>query len=288
VVHEAVELLAYELQTDDVEVVFDLAEDLPVLWADAHQLHQVVVNLVANAHQAMRRAAAARRIRLTTRLDRYRVWLEIADTGPGIPRELQAKIFEPFFTTKPAGQGTGLGLSLCRGIVEDHRGALTVESEPGGGATFRIDLPRLPRPAPAPEAVVPPAPVRIAPRRILVVDDEAEIAGVLAEALERVGHRVEVAANGAEALEILTARACDLVISDTKMPGLDGLDLYREVERRFPSLRERMIFVTGDVLDAEKLAFLERSGVPVLMKPFDVREVRHLVHQVLVRGSHEP
>jgi signal transduction histidine kinase len=287
VVHEAVELLAYELQTDDVEVVFDLAEDLPVLWADAHQLHQVVVNLVANAHQAMRRAAAARRIRLTTRLDRDRVWLEIADTGPGIPRELQAKIFEPFFTTKPAGQGTGLGLSLCRGIVEDHRGALTVESEPGGGATFRIDLPRLPRPAPAPEAVVPPAPVRIAPRRILVVDDEAEIAGVLAEALERVGHRVEVAANGAEALEILTARACDLVISDTKMPGLDGLDLYREVERRFPSLRERMIFVTGDVLDAEKLAFLERSGVPVLMKPFDVREVRHLVHQVLVRGSHE-
>jgi len=100
VVQEAVELLAYELRTDNIEVVFDLADDLAVLWADAHQLHQVIVNLVANAHQAMRRTAAPRRIRLTTRRDRARarVQLEIADTGPGIPHDIQARIFEPFFT----------------------------------------------------------------------------------------------------------------------------------------------------------------------------------------------
>ena len=186
VVQEAVELLAYELRTDNIEVVFDLADDLAVLWADAHQLHQVIVNLVANAHQAMRRTAAPRRIRLTTRRDRARarVQLEIADTGPGIPHDIQARIFEPFFTTKPPGQGTGLGLSLCRGIIEEHGGTLGVESEPGHGATFRIELPLLTRPASAPEAVSQPlAPLEIAPKRILVVDDEPGVAGVLAEAL---------------------------------------------------------------------------------------------------------
>lgn len=228
VVQEAVELLAYELRTDNIEVVFDLADDLAVLWADAHQLHQVIVNLVANAHQAMRRTAAPRRIRLTTRRDRARarVQLEIADTGPGIPHDIQARIFEPFFTTKPPGQGTGLGLSLCRGIIEEHGGTLGVESEPGHGATFRIELPLLTRPASAPEAVSQPlAPLESAPKRILVVDDEPGVAGVLAEALGRVGHHVEVAADGAQALEILAGRACDLIITDTKMPGLDGIDL---------------------------------------------------------------
>jgi len=287
VVQEAVELLAYELRTDNIEVVFDLADDLAVLWADAHQLHQVIVNLVANAHQAMRRTAAPRRIRLTTRRDRARarVQLEIADTGPGIPHDIQARIFEPFFTTKPPGQGTGLGLSLCRGIIEEHGGTLGVESEPGHGATFRIELPLLTRPASAPKAVSQPlAPLEIAPKRILVVDDEPGVAGVLAEALGRVGHHVEVAADGAQALEILAGRACDLIITDTKMPGLDGIDLYREVERRFPALRERMIFVTGDVLDAEKRAFLERTGAAFLTKPFDVQEVRRLAHQVLAGG----
>src|SRR5438132_9536548 len=132
VVQEAVELLGYELRTDNVEVSLRLAEDLPVLWADGHQLHQVLVNIVANAHQAMRQSPARRKISITTRSEpaSQRVHLEITDSGPGIPADIRAKIFEPFFTTKPLGQGTGLGLSLCRGIVAEHDGAITVESEP--------------------------------------------------------------------------------------------------------------------------------------------------------------
>jgi len=241
-----------------------------------------VVNLIANAHQAMRRAADPRRIRITTRSepDRARVRLEIADTGPGIPRDIQAKIFEPFFTTKPPGQGTGLGLSLCRGIIEEHSGTLTVESAPSQGATFRIELPLLSRPAAAPETSAPVALPSITPKTILVVDDEPDIADVLADALRLVGHHVEVVGDGTQALELLATRTYDLIMSDTRMPGLDGIGLYREVERRFPTLRERIVFVTGDVLDAEKLAFLEGTGAPFLMKPFDVEEVRRLVHQI--------
>jgi len=99
------------------------------------------------------------------------------------------------------------------------------------------------------------------------------------------GHHVEVALGGDRALELLTQRTYDLVLSDTKMPGVDGVGLYREIERRFPALRERVVFLTGDVLDPEKRAFIERAGLPFLTKPFDVEEVRRVVHQVLAGGG---
>ena len=284
VVQEAVELLGYELRTDNVEVSLRLAEDLPGLWADGHQLHQVLVNIVANAHQAMRRSPARRQISITTRSEpaSQRVHLEITDSGPGIPAEIRAKIFEPFFTTKPLGQGTGLGLSLCRGIVAEHDGAITVESEPGRGTTFAITLPVVPRPAAivSPDAAEAPAPV--GPKTILVVDDEPEIAAILVEALGREGHRVEIASNGADALRRLERQGYDLVVTDTKMPVMDGMELYRELGRRFPALGRRIIFVTGDVLDAEKRRFLESSGAPFLTKPFDLSEMRRAVRKLLV------
>src|SRR4029453_240075 len=111
-------------------------------WADPHQLHQVVVNLVTNAHQAMRETPPGR-ITLATGMTAGgdRVWLEVRDTGPGITPEIQRRIFEPFFTTKPPGVGTGLGLSLCQGIVESHGGRIWVVGSDGPGAIFRVELP---------------------------------------------------------------------------------------------------------------------------------------------------
>src|SRR5438128_192816 len=149
VIQGALEMLAYELRTDSVEVTCEFAAGLPPLWADSHQLHQVLVNLIANAHHAMRKQPkpAPRRIRLASQLDRehQRVRLTVADTGPGIAPEIREKIFEPFFTTKLAGEGTGLGLSLCRGIIEEHGGTISIQSEPGQGATFVIELPLVER-----------------------------------------------------------------------------------------------------------------------------------------------
>ena len=133
-----------------------LAAELPRLWADPHQLQQVLVNLVTNAQQALREVAAPRQLTLTTRWDpaRTRVTLEVADTGPGMPPEIQARIFEPFFTTKPPGVGTGLGLPLCQGIIEGHGGTIGVTSQPGQGTTFRVELPVgvVPAPPPVPAA----------------------------------------------------------------------------------------------------------------------------------------
>ena len=289
VVQEAVELLGYELRTDNVEVALELAEDLPVVWADGHQLHQVVVNLVANAHQAMRHMDADRRITIRTRLERERLLLEVIDTGPGIPAEIQTRIFEPFFTTKPQGEGTGLGLSLCKRMVEEHEGTITADSEVGRGTTFRIELPVVSRPiSAAPAARAPESLPPISGKAVLVVDDEPDIAATLAEALQGDGHQVEVAADGAKALEMLGRRAFDLIVTDTKMPVLDGEGFYTEIERRFPRLRRRIVFLTGDILSREKREFLERTGAPHILKPFDLSEVREVVHRMLVDAGGGP
>jgi two-component system NtrC family sensor kinase len=229
----------------------------------------------------MRRQDGPRRLHIVTRLNGSRVHLTITDTGPGIPPEIREKVFEPFFTTKPAGEGTGLGLSLCRGIIEEHGGTIRVEGEPGQGTTLVIELPVSERSQAAAGVQLVEALPAVGPGRLLVVDDEPDIAGVLREILEQAGHRVDTVDDGAAALKLLGQHAYDLVLSDTKMPGLDGVTLYRELERRFPTLCRRFVFLTGDVLDRDKREFLESTGVPCLMKPFEVQEVRRLVHRIL-------
>lgn len=284
VIEEAIELLSYELRVESVEVILDLATDLPSLWADPHQLHQVMVNLISNAHHAMRQTSPPRRITLTSRFDsaKERVSLEVADTGPGIPPEIRSRIFQAFFTTKPPGQGTGLGLSLCQGIIENHGGTIAVGSGLGQGAIFRIQLPVEPAPqAAAGEVAPPPALPPLRGKTILVVDDEPEIVAVLTEMLSADGQLVETAANGARALDKLRGRSFDLIITDIKMPELDGLGLWRELERRDQGLLRRIIFVTGDTLGPETKEFLKETGAPCLTKPFVEDEVLAAVQRAL-------
>jgi PAS domain S-box-containing protein len=282
VAREAVELLAYPLRVDSVEVEFQLAAEVPVMRADAHQLHQIVVNLVSNAHQAMREVEGPRRLTVATGVvvGGERVWLEVRDTGPGISTELEGRLFEPFFTTKPPGVGTGLGLSLCQGIVEGHGGWIGVVRGAGPGAAFRVELPVK---GPGEEVAVAPArtPVLVRGVRILVVDDEPGIAGVLAEVLQLDGHVVETVGNGEVALARLAEGKYDLILSDIRMPELDGPSLYWTIERRDPRLLQRMIFLTGDTLSPGTRQFLEKTGVPCLAKPFALSDVREIVQQVL-------
>jgi PAS domain S-box-containing protein len=285
VVGEALALLAYALRIDDIDVEQQLAAGLPPLWADQHQLYQVVVNLITNAQQALRESPPPRRLTLTTRYDPAQglVYLEVGDTGPGIPPELQDRIFEPFFTTKAPGVGTGLGLPFCRGIIEGHGGSIGVDSLPGQGTVFRLSLqveasPPI-VPAPAPE-VPPPADKGV----ILVIDDEPGITGALAYLLRRDGHTVDTAANGRLALAKLQGRAYDLILCDLRMPELDGRGFYRELERGYPHLVGRVIFLTGDSLSPEVREFLEKVGVWQLSKPFRASEVRRAVQQALHTG----
>jgi signal transduction histidine kinase/ActR/RegA family two-component response regulator len=280
-VDDAFELLSYSLRIDSVDVVKRFAPDLPQLWADPHQLQQVIVNLLTNAHQALRAVPTRRRLTLTTRYERAsdRIRLEIADSGPGVPADIRLRVFDPFFTTKAPGQGTGLGLSLCRGIVDAHEGVLRLEATPGGGATFVVELPAGAR---AQAAEGQRAGAAIAPepgKRILVVDDEPDVADLLAEALALDGHRVEAVNSGTAALNRILANDYDLVFSDMKMPGMSGADLYDEVARRRVGIERRFVFVTGDTMNPTTRQFLDRAGAPSLTKPFDIDEIRRLVPQ---------
>jgi signal transduction histidine kinase/CheY-like chemotaxis protein len=281
VVRDALELVAYPIRVDNIELGLELSERLPRLTADSHQLHQVAINLLTNAQQALREAPRPRYIRVTTRAgaDERSVVLEVTDNGPGISEEIQAKLFEPFFTTKPPGEGTGLGLAICQGIVNTHHGTLQVVSAPGQGATFRMELPveemaASPDAEPEPESAA-------SSKSILVVDDEPEIAALLAEMLTSDGHRVEAVEDGLMALEKLGTGRYDLVISDLRMPKLDGPGLHAEVARRHPHLLRRMVFVTGDTLGPESAEFLRRTEVATFGKPFALADVRRVIRQVL-------
>jgi PAS domain S-box-containing protein len=287
IARDAAELLAYHLRVDRIEVVLDLVEGLPVLWADPHQLHQVVVNLITNARDELRKSSEPRLLTLRTRADaaRGRVSLDVEDTGPGIAVEIRDRIFEPFFTTKPVGQGTGLGLSLCHGIVESHGGSLSLVSDPGQGAIFRVELPVVAPPA-TPGKRGAEAPSVVKSKRILVVDDERLVLQLLGEMLGADHHTVDTVADGTQALEQLRRASYDLILSDVRMPYLDGPGLYRALERRRPELCRRFVLMTGDVLSAEIQTFLEQTGVPGLSKPFDRSEVRRVIQ--LVAGERQP
>ena len=285
-VNEALELFAYGLRVDEIDVTSELDGRLPIVWADPHQLHQLLINLVTNAHQAMRGTPPPRSLTLVTSCDdaKERVFLRVADTGPGIPQELVSRVFDPFFTTKPPGQGTGLGLSLCQGIVESHGGRITLETAPGGGAQFLVELPvgnrpRHEAPAPRPDS----GPVQ--GKRLLVVDDEAAVAEVLAEMLREDCHEVDIADSGTAALRKLAEQRYDVVFSDVKMPDLDGPGLYREAEKQYPELRDRFVFLTGDSLSTETAAFLAETGGRNLDKPFRMADVLEALRDALARNG---
>jgi PAS domain S-box-containing protein len=283
IVEETVELLAYPLRVDNIEVHLQLAENLPTLWADLHQLHQVVMNLVTNAHQALREIPPPRWLTFTTWADaeRRHVALQVVDTGPGIPAELQTRIFEPFFTTKPVGIGTGLGLSLCRGILEEHGGTILVHSQPGQGASFLVEVPVGMAPTTAAEPSISAEQSSVQGQAILIVDDEAGIRNALAHLLRRDGYDVDTASNGRLALAKLQERAFDVILCDLRMPELDGPAVYRELARHRPQLLRRIIFLTGDTMGAETREFLAQTGVLRLTKPFTTAEARRAVRQAL-------
>jgi two-component system NtrC family sensor kinase len=292
VVRDALELLAYPLRADGVHVKVDLDPHAPPLWADANQLHQVLVNIVSNAHQAMRETPPPRHLTVTSRFEgkRQRVTLTVADTGPGVPPEIRSRLFEPFFTTKPVGLGTGLGLSICLGIIERHGGTIRVEDRGDGerGAAFAIELPASVDTIDT-TAAAPPGPApRIKGKTVLVVDDDAAVGEVLTEILGVDRHQVEWAANGNVALRRLAEANYDVILSDVRMPELDGRGLYEALKGRQPHLVERLVFVTGDSLDAATLAFLDQNEVPLLHKPFIIGDLLETVQSVLRRAPAGP
>jgi PAS domain S-box-containing protein len=284
VLDDVLVLLGHALEADGVTIENRLAEDLPPLWADANQLHHVLANLITNAHHVLRQSDAPRRLRLTAMAtaDRRQVILEVADSGPGMPEDVQRRVFDPFFTTKSPGEGSGLGLPLCRSMIENHGGTIEISSQPGQGTTVSLTLPAAASEAPAPQdASGPAAPAQPVSASILLIDDEPGVLRALRRLLERRGHEVTTAASGREGLLALEAKSYEVILCDIRMPDLDGPGFYRELERRYPHLLARLVFLTGDVLSPEAQAFFAQVDNVRLEKPFKAQAVRQVIEQIL-------
>lgn len=283
VIDGVLDLRAYQFKVDNVEVVRRYQPDLPKTMLDFHQLQQVILNVVNNAHHAMMEVSdRPRRLVITTQTSGAMLRASFIDSGTGIPRDRLESIFDPFFTTKKSGKGTGLGLSVSRAIVKDHQGMLSAESVLGEGTTIHVDLPLIGEQRQGAQpgdqkrtASGPPKPLRL-----LVVDDESILVELLTEFLRTAGHAVDEARNGQVALKLAAANDYDVILSDLKMPGIDGQGLYERLCRLKPQMARRFIFSTGDLANPRTQAFFQSAGCPYLSKPFRLEAVLTLLEQI--------
>ncbi len=292
-IEEVLEIVAYQLRTNNVEVVCRFASDLPLVLADGHQIQQVLLNLVNNARQAIEAHQASGRITITTEAGTRFIRVMIQDNGPGIPPDYLQRIFDPFFTTKEVGKGTGLGLSLCYGLIKEHGGDITVASQPGKGATFTIELPATVGISPADAYLVTPPdendnPIEGNGKTILLVDDEDILLEMVRDSLKQHGYEVRTANNGEAALRELHQHKIDVICCDIKMPGLNGRQIYDWTRATRPEFSRRIVFMTGDVINESLLLFLEQEQLTCLNKPFAMTDLRKAIKKILnENGQHE-
>ncbi|CRI63292.1 Histidine kinase (fragment) [Thiocapsa sp. KS1] len=288
-IRSALDVVDYSLRSTGIELALALDPRLPPIPADAGQLGQVFLNLFTNALHALGEVPGPRRLDVASRWDEpaQRVVIEVADTGSGIPPEIRPRIFEPFFTTKAMGEGTGVGLSVSLGLVQSHGGTLELLAPDGRGARFRITLPVTSALGSAPLQAAEHPPVEDSGLRVLIVDDEAEIAEILHDVLVPAGYSVAIAHTGREALASLSTSRFDLVLTDLKMPDLDGPSLYREIQIQHPHLAARVVAITGDTLGGSARRFLEETGLAVVHKPFTPEDILRAAERATAGGAND-
>ena len=289
VIATAVDVASYGRQNEDLQITQELNQRLPAIMADADQITQVIINLVINAEQAIKKSATGDQIRVSTRLgsDARSIEIRIEDNGPGIPEKLRGRIFEPFFTTKDVGDGTGIGLAFCHRIIHSHGGHIWHEPAAGQGARFVISLPFAKAEQISEDQTIA-APDAAKARRALVVDDEPEVAELIVEILTKDGFAVDYASAGDIALNHLAERRYDLVLSDLNMPDVDGRAMYEAIKTKHPRLLHRTGFVTGDTMGPASQALLKEAGLPHLEKPVSPTELRQLVSSILANAENNP
>jgi len=270
VIEQTLALRFNQLTLSGIAVERDYAEALPRVLGDSQQLQQVILNLLLNAEQAITSEGRGGKIVFHTRAcpEHRTVRVEVRDDGPGIPHEVLPRVFEPFFTTKEVGLGTGLGLSVSYGIVEEHGGRLAADSRPGE-TVFWLELPVAPPTGASAPAAQPPRPRAFGQGRVaLVVEDEPGVMDLVVALLREAGWRVDVAPGGRLGLERVRERRYDLVVSDIRMPDGSGEEFYRKAIAEDRSLAGRFVFMTGDTASPQAWSFLREANVPVIEKPF--------------------
>ncbi len=287
VVDEALLMLKFQLREQQCDLRVNRSEAPMVARADAAQIKQVLINLVLNALDAVAgRSEPTIEVSLAAGPETA-LLVTVADNGTGIAPEHLGRIFDPFFTTKPPDRGTGLGLSICQSIVRQHGGDIAVESQLGVGTSFVVTVPALTGAValPAMAEVLPASPPGTT-RRVLMVDDEEVVRLVVQEMLvSQFACHVDQARHGAEALERLAGCSYDLVISDIRMPVMNGTDLFRRVRTDFPELTDRFVFITGHPGEQSLQDEIAVWGVPVIAKPFTLPRLVEVCRPLLMPAA---
>ncbi|MES1188637.1 MAG: ATP-binding protein [Myxococcales bacterium] len=281
------EKMILRLIGEDIRLQTICGRDLPPVYFDPVQLEQVILNLAVNARDAM---AKGGRLTIETRsvdsaeaepMPGRRVLLTVSDNGAGISDEVRAHLFEPFFTTKEAGRGTGLGLAMVYGAVQQNGGQIEVESELGRGSVFRIHLPEA---AKGKVAAAAPAPPRLTDMRhaaILLVEDHSKVAAFAKAVLEGLGHKVHAFPDGESALRALPLLRPppEVLISDLVMPGVDGRTLAAQAVATVPGLR--VLFVSGYAHDVIAERGIVGEGIDFLPKPYSAEQLATRLRELL-------
>jgi PAS domain S-box-containing protein len=286
-VETTIQLRIYHLKTNNVIVIKELDPELPETMVDAAQMQQVLLNLIMNAEYEMNKAHVGGNLTIKTERTDNIIRVLVKDDGQGISSENMEKLFQPFFTTKKVGDGTGLGLSVCHGIVAEHNGRIYAESDEGNGATFIVELPilRQEEETKPSESDVVKAEETVG-ARILVVDDEPSITQVLKRVLTAEGYDVETTNKASDALNMIKGgKSYALILLDIKLPDMSGIELYQHLGRIATSLTRRIIFVTGDVLGADTMDFFSRTKAFYITKPFDIVQLKKDVKSKLTEKA---
>jgi len=269
---------------DDVCISTRLAPDLGAIEADRGQMHQVLINLVLNARDAMPGGGT---LTIETRnvSDRPEVLLEIRDTGQGIDESTRRHLFEPFFTTKKGSRNSGLGLAIVFGIVSHGGGRIEVESQPDEGAAFRIYMPRIQGWVEAESPSPPAQSLHRGAGVVLVVEDREEVRVLACRMLEALGYQALAAANGAEALAVARRHehSIPLVLTDVIMPGMNGRQLADQLQRDYPGMRA--VFMSGYSDRVLTNTGTLDSRTPYLKKPFTMSQLADILRRVTETGQ---
>jgi signal transduction histidine kinase len=282
-IKQAVNLKRYQFRVNNIQIITEPANEVLPVSVTTQQMQQVLLNLLNNAEQAITKSGQPGIIRLDAKRQGERVIITVADNGTGIPVHVLPNIFDPFFTTKKLGEGTGLGLSIAHTLIENHGGSIYARSSPGS-TVFTIELPlvsgvqltvdsRQTQPLPRP-----PARQSVKVGRILVVDDEVAIVDAISDFLDLQNITVDKANDGAEAVRLLEKGHYDAVISDIRMPGMDGPHLYEKAAAIDPDYRNRFLFMSGDLIRDTTQDFVSTLDCPCLLKPFPLQVLfQHLL-----------
>jgi signal transduction histidine kinase len=287
VIRRTITLYTPIIKKRGILIIHEDPPDPLFIRADMNCMEQVLVNFMNNSIDAIDDKEGTIQIHSCI-VDDF-VQVSIEDSGPGIPEHLMTKVFDPFFTTKPKDKGTGLGLSICYGIISDHKGEISLENTRNGAkATMRVPCVMNPEaePKPGQQTRMEEGPRVAAPQEqkrniiIMVVEDEDDLLDLMIDTLSPY-YTVIAFENGRRACDNLDEYPWELIISDLRMPVMNGMEFYAEAVRRNPDLRKRFMFITGDTYDSQVKEFLESTGVPYLRKPFRIKDLREVVHNHL-------